>query len=453
MTRLTRLLLAWLLLLAGLTGLPVAAQEGVNRAAIVVRYPDGAVWKSCVSFSEPSITGEELLRRSGLTIVADYSSGLGGAVCSINGSGCAYPAQDCFCRCQGVDCQYWAYFHWAGGGWQYSQVGASVYQVGNGALEGWSWGPGNFSSGTEPPSISFAEICVSPTASPTLTATASPTGTPTRIPSPTPTSAPVPVSLAPQTVFEISASSLAAGACAVLKWVTWDADRVTLNGEIVMAQDRQEVCPAVTRRYVLVATNAAGQTTRELTINVATPVAGPSPVPQEQAMQSEPGEQVTPVLPQPMPGPTATPQALPVTAVQSTEVVAARAPGALWPAVQAQELPLAASAPAPAVVALPSPRPTAIPTATPEPRRPVGADGQPTPTRILLARVPPAGQGASERALGPVLEATPGHGSGMNYVPPDRGFSKTLLPGYAAYLFTAALLVGVGAAVVRRRQA
>jgi hypothetical protein len=133
------------------------AQDGDNRAALVIRYEDGSVETKCVAFAKPTITGEELLQRSGLAVVLDYNAMTGGAVCSIKGIGCS--VQDCFCRCQGADCQYWAYYHWGEGGWQYSQMGASGYQVQNGSLEGWSWGPGNFSTGTEPPVIPFEEIC------------------------------------------------------------------------------------------------------------------------------------------------------------------------------------------------------------------------------------------------------------------------------------------------------
>lgn len=135
------------------------AQDGPNRAALVIRYADGSIETRCVGFAEPSISGEELLLRSGLPIVMDYDAGAGGAVCRIRELGCS--AQDCFCRCQGKDCQYWAYYHWVDGAWQYSQIGASSYRVENGALEGWSWGPGNFSAGTEPPLVGFEEVCAS----------------------------------------------------------------------------------------------------------------------------------------------------------------------------------------------------------------------------------------------------------------------------------------------------
>jgi len=148
-------------LLFAVVALPFAthaeAQDGENRAALVIRYEDGSVEFRCAAFTETQITGEDLLQRSGLTAVMDYNAMTGGAVCSIQDLGCA--VQDCFCRCQGTDCEYWAYYHWVDGGWQYSQLGASSYQVKNGALEGWSWGPGNFSSGTEPPAVVFEEIC------------------------------------------------------------------------------------------------------------------------------------------------------------------------------------------------------------------------------------------------------------------------------------------------------
>lgn len=153
------LVIALWVVASGLLSPVVLAQEGPNRAALVVRFSDGNVQTACVSFDAPAISGAELLTRSGIQAIMDYNSGLGGAVCSMNGYGCAYPTQDCFCQCQGAQCEYWASYHWTDSGWQYSQVGASSYQVTNGAIEGWSWGPGNFSSGTEPPQVSFADIC------------------------------------------------------------------------------------------------------------------------------------------------------------------------------------------------------------------------------------------------------------------------------------------------------
>jgi hypothetical protein len=149
-------LVAW-----GMMGRLPAQADGSeeNRAAVAVRYPDGEVEMRCVGFDEPAITGEELLVRAGLSVVIDSAGSLGGAVCSIGGQGCRFPSEDCFCKCMGATCEYWAYYHWENGAWSYSQIGARRYEVRHGALEGWSWGAGDFQSGTEPPRLAFADVC------------------------------------------------------------------------------------------------------------------------------------------------------------------------------------------------------------------------------------------------------------------------------------------------------
>src|SRR5450759_5929016 len=93
---------------------------GAFRAGLVVRFADGKVQTACVSFSEPAITGEQLLQRSGFKSIVDSGGALGGAICSINDQGCRYPSQDCFCRCTGSQCEYWAYYLWHSGAWLYS---------------------------------------------------------------------------------------------------------------------------------------------------------------------------------------------------------------------------------------------------------------------------------------------------------------------------------------------
>ena len=433
----------WLSLLAlmlALTG-NSAAQQGPNRAGLVVRFPDGSVWQGCIQFSEPTITGEELLRRSGLDIIADYSSGMGGAVCSIAGAGCAFPREDCFCRCQGVQCEYWAYYHWVGGAWQYSQVGASSYQVSNGALEGWSWGPGNFSAGTEPPQVSFADVCPAPTATPTAT------------PTPSPAATAIPLPPGPPTIFfEASAYAVAPGSCAVLKWVTWDADQVTLNGANVLAQDRQEVCPATTQRYVLQAANARGQTVREVVINVIAPTAAPtptaglpSPVPSSNAAWQE-------VPASPTSTPTVAWQIVPLTPEASPTPASAEGIS-LLPVAQAQEpgstQPRATPEPT-RTIAPAAGWPRALPTAVPTPAsgrqsplslavNTLGSAGRPSPTPLLVASLAPTAQPARPMA-GQAQIATL-----------DRHFDTALLPGYAFYLLSAGALSGAGLVVVRRR--
>jgi len=156
------------LLVAVLLWLPAwpaaAAGSGPSRAALVVRFSDGRVETRCVAFEEAAISGAELLERAGLGPIFDHGSGLGGAVCSIAGEGCAFPREECFCRCQGATCEYWAYYHGHDGRWLYSEIGASSYEVTDGAVEGWSWGQGSFSAGTEPPFFSFDAVCAPQTA-------------------------------------------------------------------------------------------------------------------------------------------------------------------------------------------------------------------------------------------------------------------------------------------------
>ena len=267
----------------------------------------------------------------------DYSFGLGAAICSIGGQGCAYPKEDCFCKCQGLSCQFWAYYHWNGNAWQFSPVGASSQQVKNGALVGWTWGKGSTSSGgVLPPAVTFDQICTSPTATPTVTAT--PTRTPSPSPSLTPTTAiaspgqtGTPASASgnpPEVQFDAAASTVNAGACTVLQWVTWEAQQISLDGAAVAGQDRREVCPQTTQRYILTASNQAGQARRELTISVVGAAAQPtqpapptvppatsvgsnsqtSPLPTPVA--TRPAESTARPIPAPPPQPTAQPARL-----------------------------------------------------------------------------------------------------------------------------------------------
>ena len=151
--------------------LPSLRAQESHRAALVVRMGDGAVETACVSFTEESITGYELLVQSGMPLAVD-ASGAGTAVCSINNTGC--PATDCFCQCTGSDCVYWSYWHLVNGVWTYSQGGASVSQIGDGDVDGWSWGPGSVSDAVPPPDLSFADVCEAPATATPVT----PEGTP-----------------------------------------------------------------------------------------------------------------------------------------------------------------------------------------------------------------------------------------------------------------------------------
>ncbi len=154
------LLLVLFLLLPGR-----ALAEGPNRVGLVVQFADGQVTTRCLAFSEPEITGEEVLRRSGLSLILDYSFGMGAAVCKIEGDGCDLSrGEECFCRCQGRNCEYWAYFEGKDDGtWSYLGVGATGHIVRNGSMEGWAWTKGTTLEEAEvtPPRLTFAEVCAS----------------------------------------------------------------------------------------------------------------------------------------------------------------------------------------------------------------------------------------------------------------------------------------------------
>lgn len=244
----------------------LTAQEP-NQAALVVRFGDGSVQTRCVTFSEPQISGYELLLRSGLPVIADVQ-GMGALVCSIDGTGC--PAHDCLCQCRGSSCEYWSYWHQLNGTWQYSSAGASIYPVRHGAVEGWSWGPGGINTAIAPPVTDFAAVCqTAVTETPTPTAFP-PTLTPTLTPTPAPTSA-------PEISFSADASAVAAGSCTNLHWRVANITAVFLNGVGVTGEETRQVCPVQTESYALRVVHGSWEETRTLTIVVlpssATPAA------------------------------------------------------------------------------------------------------------------------------------------------------------------------------------
>lgn len=235
--RTTSLLL--LLLWAFSLGQPVAAQDGDPRAGLLVQFSPDSVQTFCVDLgADGQATGEEVLRAAGLGVTIDYSTGLGGTVCKIGNQGCNYPGQACFCKCSmqpGDPCVYWVYFHLLDGQWRYAIQGANSYVVRSGDVEGWVWGPGSATGGTQPPVVTFDQICgaapaptapaptvaataISPTQPPTeppVTQTIAPTATRTGTPDPTETEAPVPTSTATLALTSTASATRARTATAV----------------------------------------------------------------------------------------------------------------------------------------------------------------------------------------------------------------------------------------------
>jgi hypothetical protein len=139
---------------------PAFAQEP-NQAGLLVVQGNGAVLSSCVSFSEESVSGYDLLVAAGHDLTSEQAA-MGATICSIEGEGCAYPQESCFCRCQGSECIYWSYWRLTEAGWQYANLGAANQRVMPGDVQAWVWGPGTSGAAPEPPPTSFASLCQAP---------------------------------------------------------------------------------------------------------------------------------------------------------------------------------------------------------------------------------------------------------------------------------------------------
>ena len=131
-SRLRALILAVVLIGLGLAAVPAHASG--QEAGLVVRYADGSTTYAYVTFAEPEITGIELLRRSGLSLVTVPFGPLGEAVCRIGDSGCSVDACE-----SSADAPYWQYFRNIDGAWKTMLFGASATTVQDGDVDAWEW--------------------------------------------------------------------------------------------------------------------------------------------------------------------------------------------------------------------------------------------------------------------------------------------------------------------------
>jgi hypothetical protein len=297
----------------------IARADGPNRAALVVVHGSGQAITRCVEFPEEKISGYELLERAGLDLNVDVTGGLGAAVCRIDGEGCTYPAQDCFCQCQGTSCVFWSYWQSTGGSWSFSNLGPANVQVKNGAVQGWVWGKGTPNSGasSSPPGVRFEDICQSPA---TATPTASPTPTVTATPAPTATPKPEPTPVIDN--FSAERAAITAGESVTLRWNLAGAKAAYLRyggqEEGVVSPGSKTVTPAQTTEYTLIAVAPnGGQATAKVTITV-----NPAPV---AAAASQPVNQPGS---QPAPSPTAAPTEAPKPVIQFSAAALTLPPGA-----------------------------------------------------------------------------------------------------------------------------
>lgn len=139
---------------AGDASANLAAQGQEHHAGLVLQFANGSVQKYCLAFTGDSISGLDLLLKTGLDVKVEVYGGMGGEVCKIGHDGCDYPGQPCACQSYGPGGVYWTYHHLKGGQWKSSVVGAGSYKVHDGDVEGWAW-----SGGTPPQLFTFEQIC------------------------------------------------------------------------------------------------------------------------------------------------------------------------------------------------------------------------------------------------------------------------------------------------------
>jgi hypothetical protein len=138
----------------------VASADG--EVGLVIQE-GGEATTYCIAYTGDGITGEELLQRAGLTV--GQFGGSARTVCSIGGTGCdnASSFSSCFCKCQGGNCVYWAFFtREYGKGWVYSSLAFNLLKAEDGDLHGWKWGAGGPSSAPAPVDITFEQVCGHP---------------------------------------------------------------------------------------------------------------------------------------------------------------------------------------------------------------------------------------------------------------------------------------------------
>jgi len=309
-------------------GADVRAQQP-NRVGLVVVHGDGSTITRCIEFDESEISGYDVLQRSGLEIVAAHDSGMGAAICAIDGEGCSKSS------CLTCDVpNYWSYWHLDGSAWTYSSVGVSTYKAHDGDIEGWRWGEGD-----PPPVIPFDQICAPP-----------PTDTPVPTDNPVPTDTPPPPT--PTVWFRLDANPIAASACTVVRWDTSNAWEVYLDGERVDPNGSREVCPTASQEYHLRVVSAVGEQTHKLVLGVTgTPPATaptsatsipPSPTPTATPAPAASEDLATSLSPTPMSAPTDTPQPVAVGVSPSPSAVSPRPTAMPLPTAAASQPTLAA---------------------------------------------------------------------------------------------------------------
>jgi hypothetical protein len=145
LTSINRIITAAVILIAAVIIDPGTANAaGSSRAGLIVAHGDGRIAYALVTFDGESISGADLVQRSGLPVTEVTFGGLGVAVCSIDTTGC--DIGECRKRlCQGPkrDDPYWQYFIESGSGsWQVAALGISGDSVPDGGVRALIWSAG-----------------------------------------------------------------------------------------------------------------------------------------------------------------------------------------------------------------------------------------------------------------------------------------------------------------------
>ena len=146
------LALIFVLLIGSLAAVPAQAA----RVGVVVDLGNGTVLTECVNFGGPTITAFDLLQRSDLAFTFQNFGSLGAAICSIEQTGCQFPAQECFCQCPGTGtCNFFAFYTLENGEFVFSDVGVSSTILRNRDVIAFSFGDGS----TAPAPQDIQDIC------------------------------------------------------------------------------------------------------------------------------------------------------------------------------------------------------------------------------------------------------------------------------------------------------
>ena len=118
--------------------------QAESRVGLVVAYGDGRMAYAVVDFAGESISGAELLDRSGLAVTEVSFGGLGVAVCAVDSTGCDVgECRQRLCHGPKPDDPYWQYFIASSDGtWQIAPLGVSGDSLENGAVRAFIWSAG-----------------------------------------------------------------------------------------------------------------------------------------------------------------------------------------------------------------------------------------------------------------------------------------------------------------------